>query len=52
MYMLVILSPCAFLAADYILLGRLAKHLNAGSYLFISPDRVSWIFVISDSESA
>jgi len=50
MYMFVILSPCAFLAADYILLGRIVEHLNADKYLFIKPGRVSWIFIISDGE--
>ncbi|ELU45386.1 putative RTA1-like protein [Rhizoctonia solani AG-1 IA] len=41
-------QPCAFLAADYILLGRLVTHLNAGQYLFIRPDRVMKIFLASD----
>ncbi|KDN47510.1 hypothetical protein RSAG8_03650, partial [Rhizoctonia solani AG-8 WAC10335] len=47
-YLFVVLSPCAFLAADYILLGRLVEHLNAGQYLFIRPDRVMKIFLVSD----
>ncbi|KAB5592102.1 Protein RTA1 [Ceratobasidium theobromae] len=47
-YLFVVLSPCAFLAADYILLGHLVQHLNAGQYLFIRPNRVTKIFLISD----
>lgn len=52
MYMFVILSPCAFLAADYILLGRIVEYLDAARYLLLPPGKVSWTFVISDSESA
>ncbi|KAL1410669.1 hypothetical protein Q8F55_004688 [Vanrija albida] len=48
MYLFVVLSPCAFLAADYILLGRIVNHLDAGRYLFINPSKVSTIFIISD----
>jgi len=47
-YLFVVLSPCAFLAADYILLGHLVQHLNAGQYLFIRPNRVMKIFLASD----
>ncbi|QRW02251.1 RTA1-like protein [Ceratobasidium sp. AG-Ba] len=47
-YLFVVLSPCAFLAADYILLGHLVRHLNADQYLFIRPDRVMKIFLASD----
>ncbi|CCO27565.1 hypothetical protein BN14_01548 [Rhizoctonia solani AG-1 IB] len=47
-YLFVVLSPCAFLAADYIILGRLVAHLNAGQYLFIRPGRVMKIFLASD----
>ncbi|KAL7419399.1 hypothetical protein Q5752_006237 [Cryptotrichosporon argae] len=48
MYLFVVLSPCAFLAGDYILLGRIVDHLDAARYLFIKPSKVSWTFVISD----
>ncbi|CAE6422644.1 unnamed protein product [Rhizoctonia solani] len=47
-YLFVVLSPCAFLAADYIILGRLVAHLDAGRYLFIRPERVMKIFLASD----
>lgn len=50
MYMFVILSPCAFLAADYILLGRIVEYLDGARYLLLPPGKVSWTFVISDSE--
>ncbi|ODN84437.1 hypothetical protein L202_00387 [Cryptococcus amylolentus CBS 6039] len=45
----VILPPCAFLAADYILLGRLVVYLNAGHCIRpFNAKRVSTIFIISD----
>ncbi|KAK1926730.1 putative integral to membrane protein [Papiliotrema laurentii] len=48
-YLFVVLSPCAFLAGDYILLGRLVQHLNAPQYLRpLKPAAVSWTFIISD----
>lgn len=50
MYMFVVLSPCAFLAADYILLGRIVQYLHGEKYLLLPPGKVSWFFVISDSE--
>ncbi|KAL1406128.1 hypothetical protein Q8F55_007811 [Vanrija albida] len=45
---LVILSPCLLIAANYILLGRIAGHLDAQRHIFMRPSRVSWVFVISD----
>ncbi|WOO83636.1 Protein RTA1 [Vanrija pseudolonga] len=48
MQVLVILSPCLLIAANYILLGRIAGHLDAQKHMFIRPSRVSWVFVISD----
>ncbi|KAI0053561.1 RTA1-like protein [Auriscalpium vulgare] len=47
-YLFVVLSPCAFIAADYIFLGRLARHLRSGKHLFISPNRITLVFVLSD----
>lgn len=52
MYMFVILSPCAFLAADYILLGRIVEYLGGAEYLLLPPGKVSWTFIISDGEFA
>ncbi|RSH92801.1 hypothetical protein EHS25_008247 [Saitozyma podzolica] len=49
MYLFVVLSPCAFLAGDYILLGRIAGHLDGARYLRpLKPNLISWTFVISD----
>lgn len=42
------LSPCGFIAAEYVLLGRLVRWLNAGDHLLIRPTRVTLIFVLSD----
>jgi len=47
-YLFVVLSPCAFIAAEYVLLGRLALDLNAAEHLVISPRRVTPLFVASD----
>ncbi|KAH8117366.1 RTA1-like protein [Phellopilus nigrolimitatus] len=47
-YLLVVLSPCAFIAAEYVLLGRLARDLDMSQYLLVSPRRVTPIFVASD----
>ncbi|KIR37185.1 integral membrane protein [Cryptococcus deuterogattii MMRL2647] len=48
-YLFVVLSPCAFLAGDYILLGRLVQYLDAHHYLRpLRAQLVSWIFIISD----
>ncbi|KAJ3504810.1 hypothetical protein NLJ89_g7747 [Agrocybe chaxingu] len=44
----IILSPCGFIAADYILLGRIALHLNATKYLLIPARRITMVFVLSD----
>lgn len=45
---LTVSQPCTFIAATYVLLGRLAKYLRADKYLFIRPNRVSVIFVLAD----
>jgi len=47
-YLFVVLSPCAFIAADYVLLSHLATWLDAGAHLVISPRRVTLVFVLSD----
>jgi len=47
-YLFVVLSPCAFIAADYVLLGRLAAYLRADKHLIIRPDRVTKVFLTSD----
>ncbi|KDQ64594.1 hypothetical protein JAAARDRAFT_28237 [Jaapia argillacea MUCL 33604] len=47
-YLLVVLSPCAFIAGDYILLGRLARYLKCDKHLLIRPSRITLVFVCSD----
>ncbi|KAI0268259.1 RTA1 like protein-domain-containing protein [Gloeopeniophorella convolvens] len=47
-YLFIILSPCAFIAANYVLLGRLARFLNSGNHLLVSPNRITITFLISD----
>ncbi|WVQ70918.1 hypothetical protein IAR50_000443 [Cryptococcus sp. DSM 104548] len=45
----IILSPCAFLAADYVLLGRLVQHLNAQECIRpLKAKRISLLFILSD----
>ncbi|CAL1712149.1 unnamed protein product [Somion occarium] len=47
-YLFIILSPCGFIAADYVLLGRLSRWLNCDSHLLITPRRITLVFVLSD----
>ncbi|KAF8597910.1 RTA1-domain-containing protein [Ceratobasidium sp. AG-I] len=46
--MLTILSPCGFIATVYMLLGRLAVHLQAGNLLVVRPSIITKLFVTSD----
>ncbi|GAA5852122.1 hypothetical protein JCM3766R1_007108 [Sporobolomyces carnicolor] len=48
MTLFILLSPCAFLATNYMVLTRLAHALNAESALFIKASRVVKIFVWAD----
>ncbi|KDN35312.1 hypothetical protein RSAG8_11698, partial [Rhizoctonia solani AG-8 WAC10335] len=48
MNMLTVLSPCAFIATVYMLLGRLAIHLDADEYLLIKSRLITKIFVTSN----
>jgi hypothetical protein len=47
-YLFVVLAPCAFIAADYVLLGRLARHLGANQYLLVPSRKITQLFVTSD----
>lgn len=47
-YLFVVLSPCAFIAADYILLGRMARHLDCARYLIVPARKIAIIFIASD----
>ncbi|KAF4575418.1 hypothetical protein EYR36_006777 [Pleurotus pulmonarius] len=47
--MFVLLSPCAFIASTYALLGHLATYLDSGDLLpLVSPRRITLAFVASD----
>ncbi|KAJ1305511.1 hypothetical protein OPQ81_000518 [Rhizoctonia solani] len=48
MNLIILLSPCGFIAGVYMLLSRLAYHLDAVDLLAISARRLTKIFVISD----
>ncbi|KAJ8453948.1 hypothetical protein ONZ45_g19498 [Pleurotus djamor] len=45
---LIVLSPCAFIAATYVLLGRLALYIDRNKHLPIRPTIISTLFVTSD----
>jgi len=47
-YIFVVLSPCAFIAANYVLLGRLARHVDCSKYLLVPAKRITIIFIASD----
>lgn len=47
-YLFVVLSPCAFIAANYVLLGRLARHLDCVPFLIVPAHLLTRIFVTSD----
>ncbi|PAV23663.1 RTA1-domain-containing [Pyrrhoderma noxium] len=47
-YLLIVLSPCLFIATEYVLLSRLATYLNRPTYMWISPRRVTLVYVVSD----
>ncbi|KAI0347275.1 RTA1-like protein [Trametopsis cervina] len=47
-YLFATLSPCGFIAAEYVLLGRLARSLDGDAHLLIRPQKVTLIFVSSD----
>jgi len=47
-YLFVVLSPCGFIAANYVLLGRISRWLRGDDHLWISPRRITLVFVISD----
>ncbi|CAE6509033.1 unnamed protein product [Rhizoctonia solani] len=48
MNLIILLSPCGFIAGVYMLLSRLAFHLNAVEHLALSPRWLTKIFVTSD----
>ncbi|KAL7410356.1 RTA1 like protein-domain-containing protein [Mrakia frigida] len=48
LYLFTTLSPCGMLATDYILLGRLVRHLGMDKHLLINARKTTIIFVGSD----
>ena len=42
------LAPCGFIAAEYMILGRLATWVKGERYLMIRPSRLTKVFVASD----
>jgi len=47
-YLFVVLSPCAFIASEYVLLGRLARYLNCDKHLMVNSRRITIVFISSD----
>ncbi|KAK7681659.1 hypothetical protein QCA50_015393 [Cerrena zonata] len=45
---LIVLSPVGFIAANYVLLGRLSRWLKCNNYMLIRPERITIFFVASD----
>ncbi|CCO37309.1 Protein RTA1 [Rhizoctonia solani AG-1 IB] len=48
MNMFTVLSPCAFIATVYMLLGRLALYLDADEYLLVKSRIITKLFLTSD----
>lgn len=44
----VVLSPCGFIAGEYVLLGRLAIWLKADQHMLVPPRKITLVFVLSD----
>ena len=42
------LKPCFFIAANYILLGRLAREIDCGDHVLLPLRRLTLVFVMSD----
>ncbi|KAF7977424.1 hypothetical protein HWV62_3570 [Athelia sp. TMB] len=47
-YLFVVLSPCAFIASNYVLLSRLARALHAPQHLLVPAARLTPLFLASD----
>ncbi|KAI0762726.1 RTA-like protein [Fomes fomentarius] len=47
-YLFIVLSPCAFIASEYMLMGRLARYIDSNAHLLIPPKRITVVFVASD----
>ncbi|KAG1752731.1 RTA1-like protein [Suillus paluster] len=47
-YLMIVLSPCFFIAANYVLLGRLAREIDCVHHVLLPVRRMTLIFVVSD----
>ncbi|KAG2107899.1 RTA1 like protein-domain-containing protein [Suillus discolor] len=47
-YLLIVLSPCFFIAANYVLLGRLARDIGCTYQVLLPVRRLTLIFILSD----
>ncbi|KAG1755634.1 RTA1 like protein-domain-containing protein [Suillus lakei] len=47
-YLMIVLSPCFFIAANYVLLGRLAREIDSVHQVLLPVRRLTLIFVLSD----
>ncbi|KAH7920173.1 RTA1-domain-containing protein [Leucogyrophana mollusca] len=47
-YLFIVLSPCAFIAANYVLLGRLSSYIGCTDHVMLPARRLTIIFVSSD----
>lgn len=47
-YLMIVLSPCFFIATNYVLLGRLAREIDCVHRVLIPVRRLTLIFVLSD----
>ncbi|KAG0709696.1 RTA1-like protein [Suillus ampliporus] len=47
-YLMIVLSPCFFIAANYVLLGRLAREIDCAHHVLLPVRRMTLIFVMSD----
>ncbi|KAI1797551.1 RTA1 like protein-domain-containing protein [Ganoderma leucocontextum] len=45
-YLFIVLSPCAFIASEYMLMGRIARYLQSNKHATTYPTTV--VFVVSD----
>ncbi|KAG0709697.1 RTA1-domain-containing protein [Suillus ampliporus] len=46
--LMIVLSPCFFIAANYVLLGRLAREIDCAHHVLLPVRRMALIFVMSD----
>ncbi|KAG2042784.1 RTA1 like protein-domain-containing protein, partial [Suillus americanus] len=47
-YLMIVLSPCSFIATNYVLLGRIAREIDCVHRVLIPVRRLTLTFVLSD----